>query len=87
MICMDKEAITQVFEFAYTDCFYESAMTISLHKTKKGAYKAMREFLINGYMEWYNERLIYGKRSFLYQGEDKFGEDCAWAVRTIELKE
>lgn len=31
-----------VFEFAYTDCIYESAMgCISLHKTKKGAETAM----------------------------------------------
>jgi len=74
--------MTQVFEFIYTDCIYESAMaTISLHRTKKGAYKAMREFLETGYADWRDEGILYGKQHF------KFGTHCAWAVRPIELKE
>lgn len=74
--------MTEVFEFVYTDCIYEGAMaTLSLHRTKKGAYKAMREFLTNGYMKWYNERIMRGKP------KDKFGTHCAWAVRSIALKE
>jgi len=33
---------TEIFEFLYTTCIYESAYaTMSLHRTKKGAYKAM----------------------------------------------
>ena len=32
-----------VFEFRYSDCIHESAMaTYSIHKTKKGAIKAMK---------------------------------------------
>jgi hypothetical protein len=80
--------MTEVFEFVYTDCIYESAMaTLSLHKTKKGAYNAMRDFLVNGYMEWYNERIMYGKPKDWFGTADKFGTHCAWAVRSIALKE
>ena len=44
--------MTEVFEFVYTGCIYESAMaTLSLHRTKKGAYKAMREFLETEYAQ------------------------------------
>jgi hypothetical protein len=77
--------MTEVFEFVYTDCIYESAMaTLSLHRTKKGAYKAMREFLEIEYANWYNEQILYGKdRKWGY----KFGTHCAWAVRSIALKE
>lgn len=74
--------MTQVFEFIYTDCIYESAMaTMSLHRTKKGAYKAMREFLETEYAQWREDGIRYGKQHF------KFGTHCAWAVRPIELKE
>lgn len=80
--------MTQVFKFIYTDCIYESAMaTLSLHRTKLGAYKAMRKFLNDGYMEWYNERIMYGKYKDYLGKADKFGTHCAWAVRSIELNE
>jgi len=59
--------------------------TLSLHRTKKGAYKAMRAFLETDYMQWYNERIIYGKGDRRWI--DKFGTHCAWAVRSIALKE
>lgn len=77
--------MTEVFEFVYTDCIYESAMaTMSLHRTKKGAYKAMREFLETEYAKWYDMRILYGKDK---DWVDKFGLHCAWAVRPIELRE
>jgi len=75
----------ELYEFIYTDCIYESAIaTMSLHLTKKGAYKAMREFLETGYMQWYNERIIYGKNRAY---GDKFETHGHWAVRPIEVKE
>ena len=77
----------QIFEFIYTSDTYESAMaTMSMHRTKKGAYKAMRNYLNKEYMEWYNWRIIYGKYKSIC-GVDKFGRHCAWAVATRELQE
>lgn len=63
LLSSDKQPVmNQIFEFIYTDCIYESAMaTMSTHRTKKGAYKAMRAFLNTDYMQWYNERIEYGK--------------------------
>jgi hypothetical protein len=80
---MNKDYImTHVFEFVYTDCIWESAMkTMSLHRTKKGAYNAMREFLERAYADWRDSGILYGKQHF------KFGTDCKWAVRPIELNE
>lgn len=77
--------MTEVYEFLYTDNIHESAMaTMSLHRTKKGAYKAMRQFLETEYVKWYDERILYGKdKNWI----DKFGLHCAWAVRPIELRE
>jgi len=74
--------MTEVFEFVYTSCIYESAFeTLSLHRTKKGAYKAMREFLETEYEQWREDGIRYGKQHF------KFGTYCAWAVRLRELKD
>lgn len=76
----------EIYEFVYTSCIYESAMaTLSLHKTKVGAYKAMREFLLTDYTQWYDQRIMYGKGDRKWV--DKYGLHCAWAVRTIQLKE
>jgi len=77
--------IMQIFRFKYNDCIYESAMaTISLHRTKKGAYNAMRNYLETDYAQWYNERILYGKER---RWTDKYGMHCAWGVDSIELKE
>jgi len=77
-----------IYEFTYTDCIYESAAaTLSLHRTKLGAYKAMRKFLNESYMEWYNERIKYGKYKDYIGTIDKFGTHCAWRIRSKELHE
>ena len=76
-----------VFEFIYTDCIYDGAMaTISLHRTKKGAYQAMKKFIVAEYMTWYNDRIVHGKNTSFY-GVDKFGRNSAWGVASIELEE
>jgi hypothetical protein len=77
--------MTEVYEFLYTDNIHESAMaTMSLHRTKKGAYKAMRAFLESKYAEWYDERILKGKDK---DWVDKFGLHCAWAIQPIMLYE
>ena len=75
--------IEYIYEFRYTDCIYESGYyTISVHKTLKGAYKAMRKFLTNSYMEWYNERITYGKYNF-----DSFVGTQSWKISKTKLEE
>jgi hypothetical protein len=59
---MDK-----VYAFCFSDC--ESGGVVTLHKTKKGAYKAMREHLVADYNEWFNNRLLFGKKETYF---DKF---------------
>ena len=75
-----------VYEFGYQCCIYESAMaTVSIHRTAKGAYKAMREHLLHNYTEWYNARIKYGKtRSY---GVDKFGDTERSKVYKTPLQE
>lgn len=76
--------MTEVFEFVYTTCIYESAMaTMSLHRTKKGAYKAMNTYLNDKFNEERESHLRYGKHSIF----DHVFMHEAWGVRSIELKE
>lgn len=52
----------EVYEFRYCDCIYEGGyVTVSLHKTKAGAYKAMRKYKLDKYIEWYDSRIKWGK--------------------------
>ena len=42
--------MNKVYAFQFNDCIYESTYaTMSLHRTKKGAYLAMRKYLLE---EW-----------------------------------
>ena len=76
----------EIYEFIYTSCIYESASaTMSMHRTKLGAYKAMREFILTDYTQWYDQRIMYGKGDRRW--EDKYGTHCRWGVRSQELKE
>lgn len=73
-----------VYGFIYTECTYDSNYrTISVHRTKKGAYNEMRTFLIKQYLDWYNDRITYGK----YAGDRWCGENERWSIHTIKLKE
>jgi hypothetical protein len=40
---------------------------LSLHKTKAGAYKRCRQWLLDQYIEEYDWRLIYGKSTSDFQ--------------------
>ena len=43
-----------VFLFCYSPDIYEScAMTVSVHKTYKGAYSALRSFLLGRHQQWF----------------------------------
>lgn len=66
----------KVYLFQYNYCVYESGyVTMSIHRTKAGAYKAMRKHRVDEFYEWYNSRIMYGKYSqFPYD----FGK--AWKI-------
>ena len=67
-----------VYAFMFTYCIHESAMSpMNIHLTKKGAYRSMRKFLNDSYMEWYNERITYGK------SKDKFGQNTFHNIRPL----
>ena len=45
-----EERKMKIFAFEWRYCIFESDFTtVSLHKTKAGAYRAMRKFLLNEY--------------------------------------
>lgn len=72
----------EIYEFLYCCCTFESSYaTMSLHKTKSGAYKAMKAHKVSEFMEWYDKRSLYGKdhTGFNYD----FGKD--WAIGKQEL--
>jgi hypothetical protein len=72
-----------IYEFLYCSCIYESAYsTMSIHKTKSGAYRAMRKFITEEYQKWYDERIRKGKRKFSIQ---KFGIHEGWFVFEREI--
>lgn len=57
---MDK-----VYIFYYNSCIHESsAEAVSLHKTLKGAYDAMRKDKMEAYNIWFEDRLIFGKTPY-----------------------
>ncbi len=68
-----------VYEVLFNPCIHESApSTISVHRTKKGAYKALRTFLFEKYYEWYNSA---GRK------HSKWSYNEWWGIGEIELKE
>ena len=72
----------EVYSFQYCECIYESAFaTMSLHKTKKGAYKAMRAFIEKDYEQWREDGCRYGKQIF------KHGVHEDWIIVAIPIQE
>lgn len=52
-----------LYEFLYCDCIYESGyVTISLHQSKAGAYKAMREYITKKAIDERDNHLLFGGR-------------------------
>lgn len=72
-----------IYKFIFCPCKYESAYaTLSIHRTLKGAYRAMNKHLNDNYMKWYNERITYGKK---YSRKTNFGSDKLWGIARAEL--
>jgi hypothetical protein len=68
-----------VYAFMYCDCVFESSFaTISLHRSKEGAEKAMEAHRAKK-KEWHDK---------MYADEDedfKFGEFEDWTVEPLEI--
>lgn len=74
-----------VYLFLYNPCIWESSFaTISIHRTKKGAYQAMRKHKLKCYEE-YRKREIYFKRDRFFT--DKFGADESWIIEKQKIEE
>jgi hypothetical protein len=73
-----------VYEFRYTDCYHEAPpWGISLHRTKAGAYRAMRKSLVDAFTEWYDERIKYGKR----ERGGQFEPYALWKVSAVKIED
>lgn len=76
--------IDKVWGFVYTDCIYENSMkTMSLHRTKRGAYNAMNKYLNDRFTEERNLHIKYGKHTTF----DHVFEQEAWNIIPMQLKE
>lgn len=74
-----------VYGFAYSDSVMSEGTRVkSLHITKYGAYKAMNAFINKKYMDWYNNRIMYGK--FKASLARSFHFDKYWSVCEIEVE-
>lgn len=73
-----------VYAFMYCSCIYESSFgLISLHETKRGAYKSMRKHLTNEYNERFEASIQFGKKH--YRGS-KWLEHQLWKVIKINVE-
>lgn len=69
-----------LYAFLYNSCIHESSWaTVSLHYSKEGAEKAMREHKQKE-LDEFNE--MYANDN---EFEIKFGEHEGWCVKTIEV--
>ena len=73
-----------IYQFLFCHCTFEGGWTtMSLHKTKRGAYFAMRKYIVAKYMEEYNFRFIYGKDNSF--GAWKTFWDKSYKISEIEV--
>jgi hypothetical protein len=73
-----------IYAFFYNSDTYDSAaFLISVHKSLRGAYNAMRKHIVADYMEWFNDGLLDGKSQWRFKPD--FGK--AWFVQKIKLCE
>ena len=73
----------KVYLFLYNPCIWESSFcTISIHKTKLGAYRAMREHKLKCYEEYKKIENRFKNNKFFAH---KFGEDECWTIKSQEI--
>lgn len=75
----------KIYELLYCKCVHESSYAaISLHRTKAGAYKAMRNHIMTEYQKWYDKRILFGKDRIFGH---KFGINEDWSIGEKNLLE
>lgn len=73
-----------IYAFCYTSCVYESAHApVSLHKTKAGAYRAMKRFLFEQIENAYASQNAYGNRYWSKSPLDH----CGWSIQEFEVED
>lgn len=74
-----------VFAFLYnSNCHESSARTISLHKTKAGAYKAMRKHRVAECVDRRERKIEFG-RGRLYGREYQYDDFCWWGIEEMKV--
>jgi hypothetical protein len=74
-----------VYEFIYCDCVWESSYaTVSLHRTKLGAYKAMRKFIYDMAVEHEDSRTKYGKDRLI---DFRWNFSKGYGIRKVEIND
>ncbi len=89
----------KLYQSAYCSCVHKPAFSpistnlskhepafspISTHLSKAGAYKAMRNHMVNEFNEWRNGEILYGKDRL--GGNDRM-KNQAWKIFEIEVLE
>lgn len=75
----------KIYEFLYCCCVHESSyQTMSFHRTKAGAYRAMNKYINEKFMEEYDERIKHGKGEAIFRAW-KVGAHEAWCINEREL--
>lgn len=70
----------KVYGFYFNFDTWESAASlISLHRSLRGAYDAMRKYIVDDYNKWYNSRSITGKQEFKHEF------DVGWFIKKHEI--
>jgi hypothetical protein len=80
----------KVYGAFWCSCIYESGMSlVSAHKTKKGAYKAIRSILLGAWNEHREDQMrgvieycIYG---YEYYDKPVALEQTAWEIKEIKI--
>lgn len=79
----ENEKIKKLWAFYYCSCIYESSYaTMSLHKTKEGAKKAMKKHKKQEKKKFY--KMFINKEEALKRGL-KFGQHEDWNIGEIEI--
>lgn len=87
LICTNEDKVdNKVYAFLYTPTVYESEYTVmSLHKTKRGAFKALNKWLNERYYREYDEYLLC-KKKYRNGYTFKVGDYENWAIKEYNIE-
>lgn len=79
---VNRPAVASVFVFEFADHTYYGYELMSIHSTKRSAFKAM---LAHKNAYWYRHREIY--RGYQRETAEIGKEEASWRIRPVELKQ